>query len=116
MVDVVSAPAAPAQTDRKAVTAIPPMRVFIKGRVEASRMHEGVRYTRVITPAPDAYSRPQMLEVRSRSKIGERGEDVQFVAVLGGFQRKAYSYTDKDTGERLSVVPVDHTLDLVESD
>lgn len=86
----------------------------IKGRVEISRSHEGKRYTQVMTPAEDAYSRPQLLEIRSKSALGGKGEEIDVFCRLGGYQRKAYQYKDKNTGEVITIVPVDHTLDLVE--
>lgn len=92
------------------------MRVLVKGRIEKSRTHEGVRYTHVLTPAADAYSRPQLLEIRSKVKIGDTGEEISRFCTLGGYQRKAYQAKDKNTGEITTVVPVEHTLDLVESD
>ena len=92
------------------------MRVLVKGRIEKSRTREGVRYTLVLTPAADAYSRPQLLEIRSKVKIGDAGEEISRFCTLGGYQRKAYQAKDKNTGEITTVVPVEHTLDLVESD
>jgi len=71
--------------DKKNTAVAKPMHVLISGRVEGSKSHEGKRYTQIITPAADAYSRPQMVEVRSKSEI-------------------------------VTVVPIDHTLDLVEGD
>lgn len=91
-----------------------PMRVQIGGRIESSRTHDGKRYTHVLTPAPDAYSRPQLLEIRSKSKLGEKGEEINVTCVLGGYQRKSYQAKDKETGEISTVTPVEHTLDLVE--
>lgn len=91
-----------------------PMEVTIKGRVEVSRAHNGIRYTQVMTPAADAYSRPQIVEVRSKRQIGMKGEEVTVLARLGGYTRKAFPMVDKETGERTMVVPVDMTLDAVE--
>lgn len=93
---------------------IVPMRVFVRGRVDGTRLHDKTRYTRILTPAPDPYSRPQIVEVRSKSSIGAKGDDVNIWAILGGFTRKPFKTTDKDTGEILSVTPVDMTLDLAE--
>jgi hypothetical protein len=91
------------------------MEVKVKGRIEASRLYEGKRFTRLVAPAPDAYSRPQTVEVRSsRQKLGEVGEEITVNAVLGGYTRKPYKVTDKDTGEIVTLTPVDHTLDLLE--
>lgn len=92
------------------------MRVLVVGRIEASRSYDGKRLTHVMTPAPDAYSRPQLLEVRSKNKFGEKGEEISVTCTLGGYQRKAYQAKNKDTGEITTVVPVEHTLDLVEND
>lgn len=92
------------------------MRVLVAGRIENSRLHEGKRYTHVMTPAADAYSRPQLVEIRSKSKLGDKGEEVSIQCLLGGYQRKAYQAKDKSTGEITTVVPVEHTLDLFETD
>lgn len=90
------------------------MQVFIKGRIDAARRHEKTTYTRIVTPAPDPYSRPQTIEVRSKQRLGQAGDEITVQAVLGGFTRKAYRATDKDTGEVTMVIPVDLTLDAVE--
>ncbi|GAA7769425.1 hypothetical protein HpMS107_51480 [Helicobacter pylori] len=97
-----------------AAAQIKPMQVVVRGRVEASRTYEGVRYTRVMTPAADAYSRPQVVEVRSKQRLGEKGEEVTVLCAVGGYQRKTYKATDKDTGEVVTITPVDVTLDAVE--
>ena len=90
------------------------MQVMIRGRIDASRTHEKTRYTRIVTPAPDPYSRPQTVEIRSKSQLGAKGEEVTVLAQLGGFTRKAFRSTDKDTGEVTMVTPVDMTLDAIE--
>lgn len=101
--------------DKKNAT-VKAMHVVIAGRVEGSKSYEGKRYTQVMTPAADAYSRPQLVEIRSKSRLGEKGEEISCHCVLGGFQRKPYETKDKQTGEIVKVVPVEHTLDLVEAD
>ena len=89
--------------------------VLVKGRVEAVRRFDGTRYTRMVMAAPDAYSRPQVVEVRSKGKVADAvGEEVSVICRLGGFTRKPFRVTDKDTGETSMVTPVDMTLDLVE--
>lgn len=92
------------------------MHVLVAGRIEGSKTFDGKRYTQVLTPAPDAYSRPQLVEIRSKSKLGDKGEEVSAQCLLGGFQRKPYEVKDKNTGEVVKVIPVEHTLDLVEAD
>lgn len=108
--NAVTAPSAPASTAKSPV----PMVVLVRGRIEAKRSHDGIRYTRILTPAPDAYSRPQTVEVRSKANLGERGEEVSVICKLGGYSRKPFRSTDKDTGETTMVTPVDHTLDAIE--
>lgn len=94
---------------------IKPMQALVHGRVEASRSHEGMRYTRILTPAPDAYSRPQTVEVRSKAPFGAKGDEVTVLCKLGGYTRKPFEFKDKDTGEIIKVIPVDHTLDAVDA-
>jgi hypothetical protein len=95
-------------------SAAKPMQCLIKGKIDARRRYESTFFTRVLTPAPDAYSRPQTVEIRSKAKLGETGEEITAVCVLGGYTRKPYRVTDKDSGETTMVTPVDLTLDLVE--
>lgn len=92
-----------------------PMEVLVKGKIDARRRHESTWYTRMITPAADAYSRPQVIEVRSKQKLGEVGEETTVSCKLGGYTRKPFRSTDKDTGEVTMVTPVDLTLDAIEA-
>lgn len=91
-----------------------PLQVLVKGKVEFSRRFDGKRYTRIITPAADAYSRPQVVEVRSVAKLGDVGDETEVSCRLGGYTRKPFRFTDKETGETSMVTPVDLTLDAVE--
>jgi len=100
--------------DKKGHQSVKAMHVVVTGRIEGSKTYDGKRYTQVMTPAADAYSRPQLVEVRSKSRLGEKGEEISCQCVLGGFQRKPYETKDKQTGEIVKVVPVEHTLDLIE--
>ena len=99
--------------DKSSVAALP-MHVIVKGRIESSKTHDGKRNTKIMTPATDEYSRPQLIEIRSKQRVGETGDLVTLNCLLGGYQRMAYQVKDKDTGEIKTVVPVDHTLDLIE--
>jgi hypothetical protein len=90
------------------------LQVLVKGKVEASRRFDGKRYTRIITPAADAYSRPQVVEVRSVAKLGDVGDETEVTCRLGGYTRKPFRTTDKETGETSMVTPVDLTLEAVE--
>ena len=109
--EIMNAPVAEAP---KQGTKMAPMQVFVRGRIDASRTHEKTRYTRIVTPAPDPYSRPQTVEIRSKSQLGAKGEEVTVLAQLGGFTRKPFRSTDKESGEITLVTPVDLTLDAIE--
>jgi hypothetical protein len=87
------------------------MEVTVKGKIEAARRHEKKHYTRLITPAADAYTRPQVVEVRSNQRLGQQGDEITVDCKLGGYTRKAFRSTDKETGETQMVTPVDMTLD-----
>jgi hypothetical protein len=99
-------------TNAKDVT---PMQVIVKGKIDANRRYESSRYTRILTPAPDAYSRPQTIEVRSKAKLGEIGDEITVPCKLGGYTRKPYRVTDKETGEQSMITPVDLTLEVIEA-
>lgn len=88
--------------------------VSVRGRIEATRVYEGVRYTRILTPAADPYSKPAVLEVRSKNLLGAKNEEVSFSAKLGGFTRAPFDITDKKTGEISRILPVVMTLDLID--
>lgn len=90
-----------------------PLLVHVRGRIEASRVYEGVRYTRILTPAPDPYSKPAVLEVRSKNTLGARQDEISIMARLGGFTRAPFDVTDKKTGEVSRVLPVVMTLEVV---
>ncbi|MCS4508780.1 single-stranded DNA-binding protein [Xylophilus ampelinus] len=93
---------------------IAPMEVVVRGKIDAVRRHEQKRYTRILTPAPDAYSRPQTVEIRSNQQLGQKGDEITVKATLGGYTRKPFKSTDRETGEVSSITPVDMTLDAVE--
>jgi hypothetical protein len=38
---------------------------------------------------------PQLLEIRSKAKFGDKGEEVSVSCLLGGYQRKAYQAKTK---------------------
>lgn len=105
-----NAAATPVATTAKMI----PMQVLVLGRIEAVRRHDKTTYTRVITPAPDPYSRPQTVEFRSKNRLGSPGEEIDQLGILGGYARKPFPSTDKETGETTMVTPVDMTLDAIE--
>lgn len=87
----------------------------IRGRVTVtSARREDVFWTEVTIPAPDEYSMPGILEIRSRVSLGRKGDDIEGRVRLGGYRRKAYQFTDKETGEQRTVRPVVNVLDWCE--
>jgi len=102
------------QTNEGARRVAQPMEVMLRGKIDAQRRHGQVRYTRILTPAPDAYSRPQTIEVRSKAQLGTTGDEVTVLAKVGGYTRRPFRTTDKETGEQTMVTPVDMTLDAIE--
>ena len=90
------------------------MQVCVIGKIDDIRRFKGDRYTRILTPAPDAYSRPQTIQIRSKGQLGQKGEEISVLGKLGGFTRKAFKSVDADTGEVSMVTPVDMTLDAIE--
>jgi hypothetical protein len=87
--------------------------VQITGKVTRTRRYERHYYTTLVMPAKDEYSKPSYVEVRSVERIGEVDDKVTAVCELGGYEGKAYQVTDRDTGERKTLVPVNLFLDVV---
>ena len=65
------------------------MIVNVRGRVEGYKTRAGKRYTRVLVPSVDAYSHPQLVEIRSRSRLGVKDDEISCNCVLRGFQKKS---------------------------
>lgn len=86
----------------------------VHGKIEGFRRFNEKYYTRVLTPAEDAYSRPQVLDLRSDKRVGQKGEEITVDCKIGGYNRKSFKATDKDTGEISNVVMVEHTFDVIE--
>ena len=91
-----------------------PGQVWIVGRCLRVRRHETHVYTVVICPAVDAYSKPQVVEFRSKARFAEKEEDCSVIGAVGGYEGKSYTITDRETGERKTLQPVNMFMDLVE--
>ena len=91
------------------------MQALVIGKIENVRLYEKKVYTTVISPAADPYSSPSVLQLRSDKRIGQRDEEIKVLCKLGGHRRKAFKAIDKETGEVSMVVPIEMTLDVVES-
>lgn len=88
------------------------MRIF--GKVEEIRRHEDSTITRILCPAADAYSQPSWVEVRSKSRFGTKGEEIECLVKLRGFKGRPFDVKDKETGEVRKGQSVIHMLELVE--
>lgn len=90
------------------------MGVSIVGKITRVRRYEQFFYTTIICPAKDEYSKPSIVEIRSKARFGDVDEKTNIKAELGGYEGKAYTVTDRETGERKNLVPVTMFLDLCE--
>lgn len=88
--------------------------VALRGKVDASRRHESYYYTRMVIPAINEYESPSTVELRSRNRVGDPDEMINVRAKVGGYRKRPYRFTDRDTGESRMVVPVVVTLDVIE--
>lgn len=92
------------------------LNVVISGKLVDQRKHDGTFYSTLVAPAPDAYSSPMPFEVRSRKTLGSRDQVVSVPCRLGGFFRRTFDTTDRNTGEVRRVKPVIMTLDALEDE
>lgn len=90
------------------------MEVIVKGKLVVTRKVDQRYYTQVVAPAPDEFSSPSTVEIRSKGKFGDRDEMVSVRCRLGGFLGRAYQATDKTTGEMRTARNVVLTLDAIE--
>ncbi len=95
-------------------TEVKTMEVTIVGKALRVRRYEQFFYTAIICPAADLYSKPSVIEVRSKARFCDKDEEVKVTAKIGGYEGKPYAVTDKETGERRQLVPVNLFLDAVE--
>lgn len=89
---------------------------LLSGRIVSARAiktQDGrVFLTLVKLPAPDEFTSPQTIEVRSTERLGEVGSDWRGKVRIGGYARQ-YNTTDKETGEVTSVRTAEVRLQLV---
>lgn len=89
--------------------------VVVTGKLVDQRKNEGVFYSTVLMARADEYSQPMPFEVRSTRQLGSRGEVVTVPCRVGGFFRRSYQHSDKQTGEVRTVRPIVVTLDAVDA-
>lgn len=86
------------------VRSVPVGHAFIVGRVQSKPRkydrNDGSKAvaTVVVCAAPDAFSSPSRLEIRSDKPIGDVGSDFEGVVRIGGII-ESFQYTDKVSGE-----------------
>lgn len=91
-----------------------PNQSLLRGRVNTIRKAEECYFTEVTLPAPDEYSQPAIVEIRSRKRIGQAGDTVECLTACGGYRGKSFVYTDKETGERSNRRPVVNSYVAIE--
>lgn len=87
---------------------------FISGRVDSVRRTDDYYYTVITLPAPDEFSNPSVVEVRSAKSIGRKGEDVKLPVQCAGFRGKPFKYKDNETGEIIQRRPVNNAFIAIE--
>lgn len=102
-------------TAEKVTTLLQPKvgQVYIAGRIESVRRFEGRAFTRIVMPAPDAYSSPSVIEIESSSRLGDPGDEWKGMVMLSGY-RNEYKSLDKESGELRTVKSACTTLKVVE--
>jgi len=95
-------------------SAKPVNQALLAGRVNSVRKADDTVYTEVTLPAPDQYSQPAAVEIRSRKRLGQVGETIEVQVICGGYRGKSFVYTDKDTGERFTRRPVVNSYVAIE--
>lgn len=90
--------------------------VQIKGRLASVRRTSGqngpVFVHLVKLPAPDAYSSPATVLVRSSQRHGDQGDPFDQLCQVGGYAR-TYQAMDDETGRKVPVQTADNTLTVV---
>ncbi|WP_162787879.1 hypothetical protein [Chromobacterium haemolyticum] len=84
------------------------------GRIKAVRKSDDFVHTQVIQPAADEYSMPGVVEVRSRKRLGDVGQDVQVKVQCTGYYGKPFDTEDKVTGEIVKKRAVINVLAAIE--
>lgn len=94
-----------------------PLVAFLTGRIAARRAintRDGRQFITIVKlPAPDEYTSPQTVELRSRIPLGEFGDTFSGKVRIGGYGR-SYQATDPETGEKRTVQTADNSLTVVE--
>lgn len=83
------------------------------GRIDSFKRQDKDYTTYITLPSVDEFSKPQTVQVNSKSSIGQRGDVVEVLVGPAGFLSK-FSYADKNTGEKLQGEKVVSWFELIE--
>lgn len=89
------------------------LNVVVVGKIVRVRRYDKFFYTTVVCPAKDEYSRPPVVEIRSKHSLGDVDDKINVACELVGYEGKAYQFVDRETGERRTMVPVNMYLELL---
>ncbi|MDR5615432.1 MULTISPECIES: DNA-binding protein G5P [unclassified Arsenophonus] len=97
------------------MAALPLYQTVISGKVtRVSTSDDGHVYTTVILPAPDPYSKPPIVKIRSKRRVGVIDSEInELVCRISGYER-SFRYPDKKTGQMTLGYNVEMFLDLAE--
>lgn len=91
---------------------------YLAGRLGSRRKYktkDGVRWFQLLlTPAPDPYSMPQVVELKSVQALGEEGSDWSGPCRIGGYPNNFETKPDAD-GVVTQVKSAYNVLEVVES-
>lgn len=85
----------------------------VRGKIVGVRRYDGTFFSSLMLPAADEFSRPQVLEIRSDRRLGDKDEVVDVTVRLAGFYGRRFKVTDRDTGEERVVQSVVNVLEAV---
>jgi hypothetical protein len=59
--------------------------IFVQGRIEhVTKFNDKFEHI-IITPAPDAYSKPSLMRVNAESRLGSKDDDVKVLCTFNGW-------------------------------
>ena len=106
------------QASGVAKPSLPSQQAQLSGRIVSRRKINTKNGPQIITiaklPAPDEFTSPQTVELRSLGSIGAAGEDFSCIVQVGGYGRSDKS-VDAETGEQRQVQTADNSLTVVEA-
>ncbi|WP_440029723.1 hypothetical protein [Chromobacterium amazonense] len=88
---------------------------IISGRIRSAEKRGEYVYSIVALPAPDQFTSPGLVEVRSPKRIGDKEQDIRILVKCGGYFGNPYRYTDKDTGEQVSRRAFNNSYTFIEA-